>query len=231
MDGKGIARFPGAHGRIPNFQGAETACRRASEIAAWRAARVVKANPDSPQRAIRQLALESGKTLYMAFPRLKDEKLFIRLDPEKIGRKTREASTLKGALRLGDPVSLEEVEAIDLIVCGSVAVTERGQRLGKGGGYADLEIALLSRTGKIHPWTPILTVVHPHQMLGTELPMTSHDLSVDFILTPGASFATHRTTPNPDSIFWELLDQEKVDAVPVLRKLQQDHSAQLKSFS
>ena len=40
-------RFPGATGRIPNFAGAPAAARLAS-LPAWRAARVVKANPDAP---------------------------------------------------------------------------------------------------------------------------------------------------------------------------------------
>ena len=42
-----VARFPGATGRIPNFAGAPAAARLAS-LPAWRAARVVKANPDAP---------------------------------------------------------------------------------------------------------------------------------------------------------------------------------------
>jgi hypothetical protein len=42
------ARFPGAKGRIPNFAGAPAAAARLASLPAWRAARVVKANPDAP---------------------------------------------------------------------------------------------------------------------------------------------------------------------------------------
>lgn len=36
---------------------------------------------------------------------------------------------------------------VDLIVCGTVAVNRRGVRVGKGGGYSDLEFALLVEAG------------------------------------------------------------------------------------
>ncbi|MDR7463001.1 MAG: 5-formyltetrahydrofolate cyclo-ligase, partial [Armatimonadota bacterium] len=42
---RGVARFPGAWGRIPNFQGAEEAAQRLASTEEWRRARVVKANP------------------------------------------------------------------------------------------------------------------------------------------------------------------------------------------
>jgi len=50
-------------GRIPNFAGAEAAAERLREHPAWQAARTVKSNPDSPQRPVRQRALEDGKDL------------------------------------------------------------------------------------------------------------------------------------------------------------------------
>jgi 5-formyltetrahydrofolate cyclo-ligase len=43
-----VARFPGATGRIPNFVGASAATARLASLPAWRAARVVKSNPDAP---------------------------------------------------------------------------------------------------------------------------------------------------------------------------------------
>ncbi|MBV8385332.1 MAG: 5-formyltetrahydrofolate cyclo-ligase, partial [Acidimicrobiia bacterium] len=44
-----VARFPGAEGRIPNFTGAEAAAKRLASLDVWRAAEVIKCNPDSPQ--------------------------------------------------------------------------------------------------------------------------------------------------------------------------------------
>ena len=66
-----VARFPGAEGRIPNFIGAEACAKQLAETPYWKAARFVKVNPDSPQRAIRQRALADGKIIYMAVPRLR----------------------------------------------------------------------------------------------------------------------------------------------------------------
>src|ERR1700749_1337491 len=71
-----VARFPGAAGRIPNFTGAEAAAERLRGLPGGRGAATVKANPDSPQLRVRQRALEDGKTLYMAVPRLAEPEPF-----------------------------------------------------------------------------------------------------------------------------------------------------------
>ena len=47
---------------------------------------------------------------------------------------------------------------------GSVAVGEDGARLGKGGGFADLEFALASAAGLIGPDTLCVTTVHEIQL-------------------------------------------------------------------
>ncbi len=78
-----VARFPGAEGRIPNFTGAEAAALRLRELGR-QAARTVKANPDSPQLPVRQRALEDGKTVYMAVPRLAAAEPFFALDPDHL---------------------------------------------------------------------------------------------------------------------------------------------------
>jgi len=75
------ARFPGAAGRIPNFTGAEAAAERLRGTPQWRRARTVKANPDSPQLPVRQRALQDGKIVYMAVPRLAEPEPFFLLDP------------------------------------------------------------------------------------------------------------------------------------------------------
>jgi len=46
-------------------------------------------------------------------------------------------------------VDIAGMEPIDLVVCGSVAVNAQGVRVGKGGGFSDLELALLvTRVGQ-----------------------------------------------------------------------------------
>lgn len=212
------ARFPGAQGRIPNFVGAERCAAHLDTLDAWKEARVIKINPDSPQRAIRHKALREGKRLYMAVPRLRQLACFIELDPDTIGeKKLWEASSIAGAGKLGRPVTVEALQPVDLIVCGSVAVSREGGRIGKGEGYSDLEFALATEAGKIGPKTPILTSVHPLQILDQPFPWTVHDIPVNYILTPEEKILCDLRYPRPEGIHWDLLTEEKIEAIPPLK--------------
>jgi 5-formyltetrahydrofolate cyclo-ligase len=213
-----VARFPGAKGRIPNFIGAEACAKRLAETTYWKAAKVLKINPDSPQRAIRQRALAEGKTIYMAVPRLHSALPFIELDPKKLKCSPYAASSIKGAGQHGRPVKLDEVRKIDLVVCGSVAVNRCGARVGKGGGYSDLEFALLTEQKKIGAHTPIVTSVHPLQVIDEEIPMTEHDIPLSAIVTPTEVVDTKSSFPRPKGIYWTLLPQDKIHAIPVLNQ-------------
>ncbi len=218
LEAEGVARFPGARGRIPNFVGAEQAARRLADLSAWRGARALKANPDSPQRPVRKLALEQGKRVYMAVPRLREKRPFWLLDPRRLRGKLHEAASITGAARFGRPVALAQVPPIDLAVCGSVAVTRDGARVGKGGGYSDLEFALLTLEGRITEATSIVTTVHPLQIVEGGIEMAVHDIPVDVIVTPDEIIQVPRSFPRPTGIFWELLRPEKMEAIPLLRE-------------
>ncbi len=211
-----VARFPGAEGRIPNFVGAEACAKQLAETSYWKTANFLKVNPDSPQRAIRQSALADGKTVYMAVPRLRSDKPFIELDPKKLKCSPYNASSIEGAGRYGGLITLDEVRKIDLVVCGSVAVNRQGARVGKGGGYSDLEFALLTEEKKLGPKTPIVTSVHPLQIVDTEIPMTEHDIPLNAIVTPDGVIETKAPFARPTGIYWPMLMQEKIDEIPVL---------------
>ena len=214
----GAARFPGVEGRIPNFVGAEDAALHLAFADVWRRARTIKSNPDSPQRPVRHAALKAGKLLYQAVPKLADERPFLELDPARLepGELWR-ASSIKGAFELGRPVALEEMRPIDLIVTGCVGVTERGARLGKGGGYSDLEYALLREAGLVREDTPVATCVHPAQILPDgAIPMTAHDLSLDWIATPNGLIECERAFARPSGVLWDELEPDKRASIPVL---------------
>jgi 5-formyltetrahydrofolate cyclo-ligase len=215
---KKVARFPGAEGRIPNFTGAEACAGLMAETPYWKNAKALKINPDSPQRAIRQKALEEGKVIYMAVPRLHREKPFIELDPRRLKCSAYVASSIKGAAKYGRPVNLEEVRKIDLIVCGSVAVNRQGARVGKGGGYSDLEFALLTEEKKIAWNTPIVTSVHHLQIVNQEIPMTEHDIPLSAIVTPNEIIEIESALTRPKGIYWSLLPPEKIADIPVLKR-------------
>ena len=219
LQSEGVARFPGAQGRIPNFTGAEQCAAHVAELKVWQDARFIKANPDSPQRAIRHLALKQGKTIYMAVPRLRDEKCFVELAPSRLGKHLYAASSIKGAFEFGRQVSVREMKPVDLILCGSVAVRRDGARIGKGGGYSDLEYAIATELGIISSKTPIITTVHRLQIVTARITLAPHDIPVDFISTPEKTIATGTRLRRPRGIYWEYLDDEKISAIPVLKKI------------
>ena len=220
LEKEGVALFPGAHGRIPNFKGAELAAQLLPTLPEWQKARHIKANPDAPQRPVRYLALTSGKTIYMAVPRLREKKCFIKLDPATIQtNKFYEASSIKGAFKFGVPVDPKEIRPIDLIVAGSVAVNQTGSRIGKGGGYSDLEYAIGREFGFVKEDVVILTTVHPLQIIEGGLPETDHDFRIDFIITPKEVIKTQRQGGRPQGMIRDHLTDEKVSDIPILEEV------------
>ncbi len=220
MEREGVSRFPGAEGRIPNFAGAKLAAERLAANRAWKRANVIKANPDSPQTHVRRLALEQGKTVVMAVPRLRDQHPFRVLDPRRLsGAAKKEAATIKGAMRHGKVVALEEIPEVDLVLCGSVAVNLSGARVGKGGGFSDLEFGLLIEEGKIDAHSVVTTTVHPIQILREHLPMTSHDLPVDTIATPRAVIDVERAFDRPRGVLWDHLQPPQIREIPILERM------------
>lgn len=217
----GVARFPGAAGRIPNFVGAEAAAERLRATAAWRSARTVKANPDAPQWPVRQRALEDGKTVFMAVPRLADEHPFFVLDPDHLAGSPRQASSIKGASRSARRVGVDELEPVDLVVAGCVAAAEDGARVGKGGGFSDLEFALASEAGLIGPRTVIATTVHDLQVRPAgSIPTVDHDFRLDLIATPTRVHEVRRRGRRAAGrLRWHELSDDKIAAIPLLARL------------
>jgi 5-formyltetrahydrofolate cyclo-ligase len=212
------ARFPfPVHARIPNFKGAKEAAERLLAHPIFDAVRVVKVNPDSPQRWVRRLALERGITVITPTPRLKGA--FRKLDPAKIPRdRYDEAASVKRGGKWGEELALEELPKIDLVVMGSVAVTRQGRRLGKGHGYADLEYAMLRELG--NPPVPVATTVHPLQVLDN-FPIEEHDLPVSLIVTPDEVLEVKHPPRAPRGIDWDLLPEEALQEMPVLAELRE----------
>jgi 5-formyltetrahydrofolate cyclo-ligase len=217
-----VRRPPGAEGRIPNYVGAEAAALRLAEQPEWRAARVVKLNPDSPQLALRARAIDEGKLVYIAVPKLTAEAPFLALTRERLDASGQhvsglEAASIEGARQYGVPTRLVDMQPVDLIVCGSVAVSPLGVRIGKGGGYADLEFALLRELQLVSDDTSIATTVHDLQVVLTgELPETSHDFRVDLIATPTRVLRCPRAR-RPEGLVWADLTPSQIAAIPVLR--------------
>jgi len=214
----GAARFPGVEGRIPNFVGAEAAAGRLSETPEFQGARVLKCNPDLPQRPVRHAALKAGKVVLLAVPRLRTERCFLMLDPSALPPGSLwSASSVKGATVLGVPLRVGEVPPIDLVVSGCVAAGMDGARLGKGGGYADLEYALLRTAGALRAATPVATTIHDSQLQAAGvIPREPHDVGLHLIVTPSRRFRPSGPIPQPEGVRWEALPPARVAAMPAL---------------
>ncbi|MFC5970728.1 5-formyltetrahydrofolate cyclo-ligase [Halomarina salina] len=215
LEAEGIARFPfPPHGRIPNFDGAKAAAERLAGLPEWEDAEVLKANPDAPQLPARRAALRRGKTVYMAVPRLRDEECFLELDPAELAD-TDAAATVSGMGDHGVQVAPDAVPHVDLVLSGSVAVTEDGDRIGKGEGYSDLEFAVLCELGLVDEATTVVTTVHERQVVDEAFASDDHDVPMDVVVTPERTIRTG-ATGRPDGIDWSALDDERIEEIPVL---------------
>ncbi|MEG4234422.1 5-formyltetrahydrofolate cyclo-ligase [Microcoleus sp. Pol11C3] len=212
-------------GHIPNFVGAQVAAERLATLPIWQQAKTIKCNPDSAQIPVRMQALQDGKRLYMAVPRLTDDRCFVELTAEDLQRQNRsiaESAIAQKAVTCGRLVGFEEMQPIDLVIVGCVAVTRQGGRTGKGAGFADLELAMLKEFGLVQIDTPIVTTVHPLQIVAdSHLPMQAHDWALNWIITAEDVIKTNTTYPRPTGLNWEELRQEQLEKIPILRKLQE----------
>jgi 5-formyltetrahydrofolate cyclo-ligase len=120
---------------------------------------------------------------------------------------------------MGQPVDVDQMEPVDLVVCGSVAVNHEGARVGKGGGFSDLEVALLADSGLLREGVPLVTTIHQLQLLHQDLPETEHDFRVDWIATPDEISRAPGRNREPSTIRWEQLTKGKVASIPVLARL------------
>jgi 5-formyltetrahydrofolate cyclo-ligase len=213
---KRVARFPfPTKGRIPNFEGARKAAERLLAHPVFAGVKCVKVNPDTPQRYIREALLRRGITVLVPTPRLKGG--FRKFDPSKIPPdKIPEAARLSTSEHWGEEVPLDALPPVDLIVAGSVAVTRDGHRCGKGHGYGDLEYGILRELGQAP--VPVVTTVHALQVL-EDFPADRHDLPVSVIATPEEVIEVPSPPPAPEGIDWDVLPQEALEEMPILRSL------------
>src|SRR5262249_61915784 len=144
---------------------------------------------------------------------------FLGLAPRRHAGRERAAASIGGAARFGRPTLPRDMPRIDLIVAGSVAVNCDGARVGKGGGFSDLEFALLTELGLVGRWTTVATTVHPLQIVSEKIPMLAHDIPLDLIVTPEETIRCPHIHRRPKGIVWSALTDEKIAEVPMLARL------------
>ncbi len=209
--------------RIPNFAGADIAALNLSHLDAWKTARTVKCNPDPPQIPVRLRALYDGKIVYAPVPELVKPFPFVRLDPAVLEKKVIQfelAATSQGFVEYGEPVEFEDMEPLDFVVVGCVAVTRNGGRTGKGGGFADLELGIFRELGKLKPETPLTTTVHSAQVVpNTDVIMQGHDSALHFIATEAELIDTATPYPQPTGVAWDFVQDDQYRDIPFLKTL------------
>ncbi|XP_062474339.1 methenyltetrahydrofolate synthase domain-containing protein isoform X1 [Pezoporus occidentalis] len=222
LEGSGLADFPRpVHRRIPNFKGSHQACCSIRELDMFIRAREIKVDPDKPLEGVRLAALQARKTLLVPMPRLRSG-LFNKIVPPLGATKEilRICATSQGIKEYSVPVGLEGKAQVDLVVVGSVAVSEKGWRIGKGEGYADMEYAMMVSMGAVQEDTPVVTIVHDCQVVDiAEELLGDHDLTVDYILTPTRTIKTNCKRPKPQGIIWHKVTSEMLGKIPILRSL------------
>ncbi len=175
---QGISRSD-SYGRIPDFKGSKRAAELLRKTSEWNKSVVIFVSPDTAQIKVRENCLIDGKTLIMASPKLLNG--YIIINPKSVEGCEKEAATIKGAFNYG--TELESFPVVDMVVEGSVAVDISGGRIGKGGGYGDMEISHLVEIGAIKFNTPVVSTVHDIQII-EDVPNESHDQKINMIVTP-----------------------------------------------
>ena len=209
--------------RIPNYVRAHEAADRLATLEIWKRAAVVKSNPDPAQSHVRLRALQDGKTLYAPVPELTESFPFVRLDPEDLQSRRISFENVmfsEGAVEIGIPVEFDEMDPFDLVVVGCVAVTRAGARMGKGGGFADLELGIFRDAGLVRPDTPIVTTVHGSQVVDDgRVAMVGHDTPLDWVITPDEVIETRTVYPRPGGVDWQSVQADQLAGIPFLGDL------------
>lgn len=227
LEASGDARDEdGPRGRIPDFSGADAAAEALAETPEWKRARVIKSNPDPPQAPLRQRALEEGKTVYVPVPQLTEATPFLKLDPAKLKAQDvafEDVVTAAGAAQHGEGVRFDQMEPFDIVIVGSVAVAREGARLGKGGGFADLELGIFRHYGWVTPGvTPIATTVHATQLVDgvVSAALDAWDVPLDLVCLPGEVIRTRTALPQPTmTVAWDAVRPDQFRDVPFLTEL------------
>eukprot|EP01006_Ploeotia_vitrea_P050381 TRINITY_DN67453_c6_g2_i2.p1 TRINITY_DN67453_c6_g2~~TRINITY_DN67453_c6_g2_i2.p1 ORF type:complete len:716 (-),score=107.27 TRINITY_DN67453_c6_g2_i2:2617-4764(-) len=225
MEERDIADQPRpVHHRIPNFKGSAVAANKLMQLPIFQNAKIIKCNPDTPQKELRYHTLLQNKTLLVPTPKMKEG--LVRKIQGGVDLTTNKdcqtAATTHGGKAFGQLLSYgDTIPKIDLVVVGSSVVSRDGIRLGKGEGFAEIEYALLRECGVIADDAPVVTTVHDLQVREIDTNIVQpYDVPVDIIVTPTEIIYTQTRLPKPTGILWHLLTHEKIQQIPLLAQLQ-----------
>lgn len=208
--------------KIPNYVGADKAAEMLAETDEFKNATNIKVNIDLAQEPVKVEVVKAHKTLFVP-PAQKSSNVYAKIkncNPDEL-----DLATQKKIIKLqGDEDTFEEIdingiEKLDMVVVGSCAVSRQGHRIGKGNGYVDLDVGILTDLGVVTKDTLIATTVHDVQVYDTlpENLFQSYDLPLDLIVTPTEVIRVSKRLHRPKGIEWKLLSSRRLEIVPVLK--------------
>jgi 5-formyltetrahydrofolate cyclo-ligase len=216
---KNPAIFPEPVYGIPSFVGSDDAAERLSDLPEWIDAKSITIGFSPNLRAAREFAMKDDKIVYVAIPKLSEEKCYVELNSSFFKGREQYASSIKATYICGQEVGPWEMKKIDLCVTASVAVNEKGCKIGKGGGLGDLGYAICREHGIISDETTIVTIAHPLQVVSHDVQVERHDIPSDYILTPEKIIKTGGHYPKPQGVYWEDL-REEYKTFPIMKRLE-----------
>ena len=81
-----------------------------------------------------------------------------------------------------------------------------------------MEYAIGLEFGIIDEYTPIITTIHPFQLIDINIPMMAHDVPQSYIVTKYKLIKTENYYKRPNKVFWNLLD-DKNNEMPIINRL------------
>lgn len=208
--------------KIPNYVGADKAAELLAETEEFKKAKKVKVNIDLAQEPVKVEVIKAHKTLFVP-PAQKSSNVYAKIkncNPDEVDLATqKKIIKLQGEEDTYEEIDINGIEKLDMIVVGSCAVSRQGHRIGKGNGYVDLDVGILTYLGVITKDTLIVTTVHDVQVYDTlpESLFQSYDLPLDMIVTPTEVIRVSKRLHRPEGIEWNLLSSRRLEIVPVLK--------------
>ncbi|KAH8347234.1 hypothetical protein KR059_007040 [Drosophila kikkawai] len=234
QEGKVGIGFNNIFNRIPAFLDAEKAAALLINEEEFKKAQHIKVNIDRALHDFKEQALLANKSVYL--PSTRDSSaLCLKVDvpADATEEQKKEALRVQDIQKFRTEIGLDSGLKLDIVVIGSVVVSRDGYRIGRGNGFADLDIGLLIELGAITPQTVIATIVHDLQVVDS-LPVElfqKYDTPVDIIVTPTEVIRVAKRLPRPNGVFWELLSERRLKILPVLQQLKEREEKAGKSIA
>lgn len=212
--------------KIPNFIGADKAAELLAETEEFKKANSIKVNIDLAQEQVKLEVMKANKTLFVP-PAQKSPNVYAKIkscnseEVDLVAQK--KIIKLQGAEDTFEEIDINNIEKLDMVVVGSCAVSRQGHRIGKGNGYVDLDVGILTYLGVITKDTLIVTTVHEVQVYDTlpEELFQTYDLPLDLIVTPTEVIRVSNRLSRPAGIQWNLLSSRRLEIVPVLKSIKE----------